>query len=60
MANLAKENAQPFIKDLDMPIGPIKPEKLSLIKALAMGIGLGFFLGSLFVVVRKVFMDALA
>jgi hypothetical protein len=60
MAGLAKENAQPFIKDLDLPIGPIKPEKLSLLKSLAMGLGLGFFLGSILVIIRKVFMDALA
>lgn len=60
MAGLARENAQPFIKDLDMPIGPIKPEKVSLLKSLIMGIGLGFFLGVLSVIIRKVFVDALA
>jgi uncharacterized protein involved in exopolysaccharide biosynthesis len=60
MANLARENAQPFIKDLDLPIGPIKPEKLSKLKALLIGIGLGGFLGALIVVIRKILVDALA
>ena len=60
MATVSKENSVPTVKDLDMPIAPIKPEQLSLIKALAIGIALGLFLGSLFVVVRKIFLDAMA
>jgi uncharacterized protein involved in exopolysaccharide biosynthesis len=60
MATISKENSVPSIKDLDMPIAPITPEQLSLIKALGIGIALGLFLGSLAVVVRKIFVDALA
>lgn len=60
MANLARENAQPFIKDLDLPVGPISPEKLSLIKALGIGIALGLLIGIILVVLRKILLDALA
>jgi predicted RNA-binding protein YlxR (DUF448 family) len=60
MATVSKENSVPIVKELDMPIAPIKPEQLSLIKALGIGIALGLFLGSLVVVVRKIFVDALA
>ncbi len=60
MATVSKENSVPVIKDLDMPIAPIKPEFLSLKKALAMGIALGGFIGAFLVVIRKIFMDAMA
>jgi hypothetical protein len=60
MATISKENSVPSVKDLDMPIAPIKPDFLSLKKALAIGIALGLFLGSLFVIIRKIFVDAMA
>jgi hypothetical protein len=60
MATISKENNVPLIKDLDMPIAPITPVQLSRLKALAIGIALGGFVGSLLVIIRKIFVDAMA
>ena len=60
IAEFALKSKTPFIQSLDMPIAPIKPNKESKIKAIILGIGVGIFLGILFIVGRKIMREALA
>ena len=55
MADFGLKNKTPFVQIIDTPISPIPPANLSLIKQLLKGFALGFVIGSLFVVGRKVF-----
>jgi hypothetical protein len=59
-ADFALKNKIPFIQSIDMPIAPIKPIKVSKIKAILFGISLGMFLGAIYIVGRKNIREALA
>jgi len=59
VADFALKDKTPFIQLIDEPILPIIPQKSSLLKAIMLGLFLGVFLGTAFVVTRKMFRDAL-
>ncbi len=50
----------PVIQVIDYPISPIKPEKESLPKNVIIGLFLGGFLGSIFIIGRKILNDAMS
>jgi len=60
VADFALKSKTPFIQLIDEPILPINPHKISLPKAILLGLFLGIFLGTAFVVTRKMFRDVLS
>lgn len=59
VADFALKNKTPFIQLIDEPILPIIPQKISILKAIILGLFLGVFLGTVYVVTRKMFRDVL-
>jgi hypothetical protein len=59
-ADFILKNKTPFVQLINAPMAPIKPEKPSKLKNALIGLALGLFLGSIFVVFRKIFRDAMA
>ena len=53
LADFALRNKVPYIQPIDLPIPPIAPAPYGKKKALLLGLGLGLFVGGLFVVGRK-------
>ena len=60
ISDFALRNVTPFIQPVDEPFLPLGPERPSLLKNLVKAIVLGIFLGAFFVVVRKMYRDAMA
>ena len=60
IADFSLKNNIPFIRAIDLPYAPIKPEKKSKLVNLLIGLVVGGLLGSVFVILRKVFREALA
>lgn len=59
IAEFSLKSSTPFLTQLDVPIAPIKPDPRGRGKALVMGFLLGFLLGAIFVVGRKVVREAM-
>jgi hypothetical protein len=59
-AEFMLKNARPVIQELDIPISPLNPTKPSLLKALVIGAALAFVIATLFVILRKHYLDAMA
>jgi hypothetical protein len=59
-ADFILKNKTPFVQLINAPLAPIKPEKPSKLKNGLIGLALGLFLGSIFVIFRKIFRDAMA
>jgi len=59
IAEFSLKNKTPFIQLIDEPVLPISAAKSSLIKSIIFGVFLGFFLGILYLVTRKMIRDAL-
>lgn len=60
LAEFALKSNTPFLSVLDTPIAPIKPDARGRVKALVTGVLLGFVLGAVFVVGRKMVFEALS
>lgn len=60
IAEFSLKSSTPFLTQLDVPIAPIKPDPRGRGKALVTGLLLGFFLGVIIVVGRKVVRGALS
>ncbi len=60
LAEFTLQEQTPVIQAIDYPIPPLEPENRSLIKAIIIACLLGGFLGSVFVIGRKIIRDALA
>ncbi len=58
-AEFMVKNARPVIQELDIPISPLTPLKPSPLKALVIGGALAFVIATVFIVLRKVFRDAI-
>ena len=59
IAGFALENKAPYIQEIDSPIAPIKPKKKSKKIAVVLGLLIGGFMGTLFIVLRKKIRDSL-
>jgi hypothetical protein len=60
LAEFSLKNKIPYVQAIDTPFPPIRPTKQSKAKALIIGLVGGFFLGTLFIVLRKIYRNALA
>lgn len=60
LAEFSLKNKIPYVQAIDTPFPPIKPTKQSKTKALIIGLASGFFLGIIFIVMRKIYRNALA
>lgn len=58
-AEFALKNSTPFLSLIDVPIPPIKPDPQGRAMSVATGILLGIILGTLFIVGRKAFRQAM-
>ena len=58
-AEFMLKNARPVIQELDIPISPLQPTKPSLLKALVIGAAIAFVLATLYVVMRRIFREAM-
>jgi uncharacterized protein involved in exopolysaccharide biosynthesis len=54
------QNTKPLFLIIDQPYSPIRPTKESLIKNIILALLLGGFLGSGFIVARKIYRKAIA
>ncbi|MBL7815074.1 MAG: hypothetical protein JNL70_08690 [Saprospiraceae bacterium] len=59
IAGFALENKAPYIQEIDTPIAPLEPVKKSKKTALLIGVFIGGFIGTGFVVLRKKIRDSL-
>jgi G-rich domain on putative tyrosine kinase len=59
LAEFSLKNKIPYVQAIDTPFPPIKPTKESKAKALIIGLVSGFFLGVIFIIMRKIYRDAL-
>ena len=60
IADFAVKNKTPFVQAIDRPLYPLKGEKPSTVKSFILGGLLGLFLGMIFIVVRKIYKDAMS
>ena len=60
IAGFALESKAPYIQEIDMPIGPIEPDRKSKKMAVILGFLIGGFLGVLFITLRKKIRDSLS
>ncbi len=59
IADYSLRNNTPFISPIDQPVGPIEPEKKSKLTQLIIGVFLGAFLGTLYVVFAMILREAM-
>lgn len=59
IAEFSLNDQTPVVQIIDYPISPIEPSKSSLIKNLIIALLIGGFLGSFFIIGRKIIRDAL-
>jgi uncharacterized protein involved in exopolysaccharide biosynthesis len=57
VASFSLKNKLPFIQVIDTPLSPIQPTQISLARKVLIGILIGGFLGSFFVIGRHLFHD---
>ncbi len=60
IADFAVKNKTPFVQAIDRPLYPLEGEKRSTIKSFILGGILGLFLGMVFVILRKIYRDAMS
>jgi len=60
IAEFSLNDQKPIVQIIDLPISPIEPSKSSLIKNIIIACLIGGFLGSFFIIGRKIIRDALA
>ena len=60
IAGFALESKAPYIQEIDIPIAPIEPVRKSKKMALIIGLLVGGFLGTLFIILRKKIRDSLS
>ncbi len=60
IADFTLRNKTPFVQPIDRPILPLDGTKRSLPKSIIIGLILGLFLGGLFVILRKIYRDAIS
>ena len=60
IADFAVKNKTPFVQPIDRPLYPLTAEKRSTIKSFIIGAVLGLFLGMIFVILRKIYRDAMS
>ncbi len=58
IADFTLKNNIPFIRAIDLPLAPIKPEKPSKTAALITGLGIGFFISVFFILSKNAFKEA--
>lgn len=59
LSDFALKNKRPYVQVIDMPFSPNEPSARSLAKAFAIGMGLGFLLGTLFLIFRRLIRENL-
>lgn len=59
MTDINLKDLQPLFMEIDKPFSPLTPSESSLPKNLLLGLVLGGFLGSLCIVIRKIFKDVM-
>ncbi len=59
VADFSLKNKMPFIQVIDAPLSPIRPTAVSLLRKLLIGILIGGFIGSLYVIGRSILKDVL-
>ena len=59
IADFSLKNNTPFVQVIDRPLLPLESEKPSLIKRIILGIFIGGFLSIMFIILRKIYRDAL-
>jgi hypothetical protein len=60
MADFALRRKTPYVQIIDEPARPINPQGKSKSQAIILGLGIGFFIGLIYIVVRKFFKDILS
>ncbi len=60
LADFSLKDKTPFIQLIDEPFLPIKPNRPKLLKSILSALILGLFLGTFYIVCRKIFRDALS
>ncbi len=60
IADFSLKSKTPFVQIIDTPISPIKPEKKSTLLSLIIGGVLGVFVGTFFIIARKIYRDTMA
>ncbi len=60
VAEFALNNKRPFLQSIDLPISPIKPEKISKLKNGVLGLFIGILVASIFIIIRKIIREAMA
>jgi len=60
IADFTVKNKTPFVQAIDRPLFPIKGEKSSTIKSFIFGGILGLFLGIIFIILLKIYRDAMS
>lgn len=60
VADFSLKNKMPFIQVIDVPLSPIQPTQISLLRKLLISILIGGIVGCVLVVGRKIFMDIMA
>lgn len=59
VASFSLSNKTPFIQAIDKPIRPLKSQESSWPKSMLIGIVLGWFIGTVFIILRKIIQDSL-
>ena len=60
IADFSLRNKTPFIQTIDTPIAPLRPTSVSLLRSLAVGLLIGGFIGSLLILMRRVYLDVMS
>lgn len=58
VADFAIKSKVPFVQSIDIPIRPLKPIKVSLLKQLIIAAMGGFILGTVFIIGRRIILDS--
>ncbi|MBK7096914.1 MAG: hypothetical protein IPH57_18325 [Saprospiraceae bacterium] len=59
ISDFAVRNQMPFVQPIDRPIMPISGVKTSIVKSMMIGLFLGIFISTLFIIFRKIIREAL-
>jgi hypothetical protein len=58
MADFALKRKIPYVKTIDMTRKPLRPDRMSTLRSAAISLGVGVLLGCIFIIIRKVILDA--
>lgn len=59
IADFSLKNATPFFQVIDQPLAPIQPKSRSKLRAIIIGSFIGGFLTVLFIIIRKIYREAM-